>query len=103
MIQFCPNCGKRLSQSGGVKFCKDNINCEGKYFILETKRPNHINKAEEMKEITGFDTIQEHQAYDKGREHEQIVLKAFIKRWDGSTNSELGQLLSDKAKEINGK
>ncbi len=38
MITFCPNCGGKLKQSGGVKYCPG---CDGKYYILETQRPKN--------------------------------------------------------------
>lgn len=52
----------------------------------------------DYKEITGFDTIAEHAAYNKGREHEQMATLNFIEKWDGSTNSALGELLLKKLK-----
>jgi len=48
------------------------------------------------KEITGFDTPSELAAYEKGREHEEVVILRFIEGWDGQTNSTLGGLLAKK-------
>lgn len=53
-------------------------------------------KTDVPKEVTGFDTIEEHVAYMKGRHDEQEVVLSKIKNWDGSTNSRAGQLLHDK-------
>ena len=47
-------------------------------------------------EITGFKTPSELAAYEKGREHEQKVIMEWIRKWDGSTNSEMGSLLKEK-------
>lgn len=35
-IKFCPNCKGELAPSGGVKKC---LTCKGKYYILETSKP----------------------------------------------------------------
>lgn len=37
----------------------------------------------EYKDITGWNTKEEHSAYDKGREHENDVIITWIKDWDG--------------------
>jgi hypothetical protein len=53
----------------------------------------------EHEKLTGFKTVEEAMAYDKGREDEQKVIFEWIKNWDFSTNSNAGQLLMDKFKE----
>ncbi len=51
---------------------------------------------EEYKKVTGHSNPYEHQIYDKAREEEQSVIMSFIEKWDGETNSALGDLLSKK-------
>src|ERR1035437_427911 len=57
MITFCPNCGGKLKQSGGVKHC---LGCDGKYYILETQHPktssleikkNNVNLSSQDKQM----------------------------------------------------
>ena len=55
----------------------------------------------DFKQITGFDTPAELTAYEKGRTHEQITIYNWIEKWDGSTNSGMGDLLMEKFREIN--
>lgn len=50
----------------------------------------------DIKEVTGFYTMAEYQAYTKGREDEEKVTMKFIEEWDGSTNSAAGALLASK-------
>jgi len=57
----------------------------------------------EFKKVTGWDTREEWKAYEEGREDEQEVICEWIKNWDGSTNSQLGQILFSKMKEIKDK
>jgi hypothetical protein len=48
---------------------------------------------EEHRKITGFDTLEEFIAYEKGYWDCQEVMIKFIENWDGNTNSSLGQIL----------
>ena len=45
--------------------------------------------------------VKELAAYEKGRLHEETVLLKWIKDWDGSTNSAMGELLKDKFNQLN--
>lgn len=65
--------------------------------------PSTANTEEERlnKEITGFDTVAERVAYDEGYSANQKVMMQWIEKWDGSTNSTLGELLDRKFKELN--
>ena len=65
---------------------------------MEKIEQKHI--PDNYKEITGYNNPEEHAAYDKGREDEESVIVAWIKKWDGSTNSAMGELLDKKFKEI---
>jgi hypothetical protein len=62
---------------------------------LEKIDPEHYILSRENKEITGFWTVAEWAAYDQGREHGELIYYNFIKNWDGSTNSGMGQILND--------
>ena len=55
---------------------------------------------EEYKKVTGFANPGEYYAYEKGEYAMQDTIKEFIKKWDGSTNSVMGQVLHDKFKEL---
>jgi hypothetical protein len=55
-----------------------------------------VKEPNDIKEVTGFDTMAEYQAYTKGREDEQSVFLKFIEEWDGATNSAAGALLAGK-------
>jgi hypothetical protein len=55
------------------------------------------------KKITGFRTMAEWMAYEKGREHESNVTANWIKSWDFKTNSIMGQILHDKFEEFKNK
>ena len=58
---------------------------------------------EEHKQITGFDTPAEYSAYCLGRHDEEMTIVEWIRKWDGSTNSQLGQILFSKMKEVKDK
>lgn len=58
------------------------------------------NKEPSYKDITGHNIMEEHTAYDKGREDEQSVIIAWIEKWDGKINSALGDLLNKKFQEL---
>lgn len=53
-------------------------------------------KNDQCNEVTGFDTYIEWSAYEKGRKHEQSTISKWIEKWDGSTNSAMGDLLGKK-------
>lgn len=72
---------------------------EGAVWGVDNPPDRVIN--EEYKKMTGHSNIHEHIVYDKGREDEQTVILDWIKKWDGSTNSTLGQLLDTKMRELN--
>jgi hypothetical protein len=57
--------------------------------------PHHYELSKQHFEITGFRTLAEMAAYEKGQEHREAVLIGFIKEWDGSTNSIFGKILHD--------
>lgn len=59
------------------------------------EEPETVDQAE-YKKITGFDTPAERKAYEEGREDEAKVIFDFIRKWDGKTNSGLGEMLDDK-------
>lgn len=69
-------------------------------FYEDGRREGEAAKAEEERlehyKITGFNTPDEWRAYEKGRMDEQGVIFDWIKKWDGSTNSSAGKILSDK-------
>ena len=52
------------------------------------------------KAITGFDTPEEYAAYEKGRSDEQLVTTNWVQKWDGSTNSVMGAIITDKSHEL---
>lgn len=54
----------------------------------------------DCKEITGHNSIEEYRAYEEGYSAREKVTIEWIKKWDGSTNSGLGQLLMDKFREL---
>lgn len=54
----------------------------------------------DYKDITGVNNPDELQCYERGRELQEKVMIKFIEKWDGSTNSEMGQILSDKFKAL---
>jgi hypothetical protein len=58
---------------------------------------------EEHKHMAGFDTPAEYSAYCLGRHDEAITITEWIRKWDGSTNSQLGQILFSKMKEVKDK
>lgn len=51
---------------------------------------------EENMKITGFKTVEEFVAYEKGYNDHKKLTEEFIKNWKGSTNSFLGKLLMSK-------
>lgn len=53
----------------------------------------------DFKQVTGHDSSKEMIAYEKGREDEQQVITEWIEKWDGSTNSGMGELLNKKFNE----
>ena len=54
---------------------------------------------DEHEKITGFNTPAEFSAYCLGRHDEEVTIIEWIKNWDGSVNSQLGQILTSKVKE----
>lgn len=52
-------------------------------------------------EVTGFHTWAEYDAYTKGRDDQETVTLGWIKKYNFTTNSQMGQLLMDKIKEYN--
>lgn len=52
----------------------------------------------DFKEVTGFDTPAELTAYEKGLDHAEKTIMKFIKSWDGSTNSVMGEALAKHLK-----
>ena len=69
------------------------------YLDINIIQPN-ADLPDDYEAITGFKTREELGAYERGRRDEETVIIAFIKAWTGSTNSELGQILKDKFKEM---
>ncbi len=70
---------------------------------LRAKIAELEDKDADIKKNTGYNSKQEWEAYDKGRFDEENVLTDWIKRWDGKTNSGMGQILYDKFKELEAK
>lgn len=62
--------------------------------------PHMYEVSDEHLQITGFATLAEWRAYDLGKEHEELLFMRFIKNWNGTTNSQVGQALYDKMQEI---
>lgn len=58
----------------------------------------------ELKEITPdssyFKTASELIAYEKGRGDEYDMIISFIKKWDGSSTSTIGNIICNRIKEI---
>jgi len=54
----------------------------------------------DFKQVTGFDTPSELAAYEKGRSDEQKVIIEWIGKWGGKSNSQMGQLLNKKFREL---
>lgn len=65
-------------------------------FLDKKSTPSVVEQPKDIKEVTGFNTMAEYQAYTKGRGDEQTVIMKFIEEWDGSTNSAAGALLASK-------
>ncbi len=83
--------------------CRDSVNLEetvNSIFQLDNFEFGTINEDSQHKQITGWNTMEEYMAYDKGREDEHKVLCKWIEKWDGKTNSVMGQLLHDKMDEL---
>jgi hypothetical protein len=55
---------------------------------------------EQYKSVTGFNTPEEWAAYEKGREDEMKVVIAWINKWKGEINSEMGTILHNKFNEL---
>lgn len=55
---------------------------------------------EEHKAICGFETPAEFAAFEKGYEACQETTWQWIEGWDGADNSQMGQLLKRKFKEL---
>jgi hypothetical protein len=62
-----------------------------KRYLKESESPSLPAKG-----ITGFNTMAEYEAYNKGRADEEKVILKFIEEWNGETNSEMGSLLASK-------
>lgn len=54
----------------------------------------------EHKRITGFDTPEEYDAYENGKDAMEGTIMKFIREWDGSTNSWMGEALAQKMAEM---
>ena len=80
---------------------------------LEPKPPSSAEEIVKAKEIlykhwdNNYEprilaAMQEHAsyAYDRARCDEEKVILEWIKNWDGNTNSAMGELLGEKAKEV---
>jgi len=52
--------------------------------------------AKDFQKVTGFNSHEEMSAYENGRQDEESVICDWIKKWDGSTNSVLGEILKNK-------
>ena len=55
---------------------------------------------EKYKSVTGFNTPEEWNAYEKGKEDEEKIIIEWIKKWRGGINSSLGVLLHNKFNEL---
>lgn len=55
---------------------------------------------EEHEKITGHRTPELRQAYEEGYSNAQGVMTAWIQKWDGSTNSAMGEVLMSKFKKL---
>ena len=74
-----------------------NLPIEDLTFISYSKEEFH-NK--QFKEITGFDTVEEWNAYELGQIRQENSMMTFIEKWNGKTNSMLGSVLAGKFKEL---
>jgi hypothetical protein len=68
-------------------------------------KDNIENNFEELQfeKMTGFKTKEELEAYDRGRIEEERMILEWITKWEGSTNSRMGELLYSKLESINKK
>ena len=48
----------------------------------------------------GFKIDEEWLAYEKGKQDEETLFLRFISKWNGETNSRVGELLVKKLKQI---
>jgi hypothetical protein len=62
---------------------------------FEDYKPHYYQLSKQHFDITGFRTLAEMAAYEKGQEHREAVLIGFMKEWDCSTNSVFGKMLHD--------
>jgi hypothetical protein len=69
--------------------------------ILPIKESYQVDP--EFEKHTGFLTHEEFAAYEKGREDEEKTITDWIEKWDGSTNSAMGDLLIKKFTQIKNK
>lgn len=49
-----------------------------------------------VKEVTGWDTMNEYLAFQKGYEAHEKLMMEWIAKWDGGSNSALGALINAK-------
>lgn len=81
----CFKCSKLNQQLEALQ--AENEKLKHYYGIVDT----------EMENITGWKTIAENMAYDKGRQHEQTSIKRFVTDWKiGESNSVFGTILQTK-------
>lgn len=67
------------------------------YDLFTHYNPEHYELSWNNYKITGFRTVAEYEAYNKGREHEQKTCFDFLKKWKiGETNSAFGAELQKK-------
>lgn len=62
------------------------------------KEPETVEQAEHKK-ITGFDSPSERKAYEEGYDDAINVCMDYIRKWKGTTNSGLGEVLYNKFNE----
>jgi hypothetical protein len=63
-------------------------------------RFNALFPESEHEKMTGHKTAELQAAYDRGYEANEKVIMDWIAKWDGSTNSAMGELLNKKMNEL---
>ena len=99
----------KTSFVNGYKQCQEDMTKDVEYWQSESEHwyqqaieiNVENNLPSDYKQVTGFNNPAELAAYEKGRLHEETVLLKWIKDWDGSTNSAMGELLKDKFNQLN--
>lgn len=76
----------------------------GNIFYIDYKRDklsaNLKKRNANIKKHTDHNSLEEWNAYDKGRADEETVITEWIEKWDGKTNSGMGQILTKKFHEL---